>query len=405
MTHLALLRQSPLLSSLPDETLERLVEQATEHPLEAGTLVFEQGDAADGLYVLLEGTLSVYRSSQDEDDIELARVGPGSLVGEMAILDNKPRSASVRCVDDCRLLYLEQATFWDLLEGSGKGLRELAAELSRRLRHSDKRFHQEVLQRQMARMEAEIQRQRSLSTTVAGLAHEINTPVGIARSASESLSEIVDQLINDSDMPGGVQRLLTDISLAADLVNRNSARAANLVQQFKQLSAGQVQQNAVQVSLAEIVEESLGLYRIEAEQTQLVINFQTALTDSPWTGPPGLIGQILLSLLNNVQMHAYKDNGGIVEVLLERIDTGYRLAVSDHGKGISAADLERVFEPFFTTGREQGGTGLGLAIVRSLVEDALNGRVQITSDAQGTTVQIEFPEEVLATAPPAESGK
>ncbi len=397
MIDMEILRSSPLLGQLPASMLDKLTSAATEHSLHADALLFQHGDLADGLYILLEGRVSVFRAGPDGNDVELAIQEAGSLLGEMALLDNQPRSASIRCLDDCRFLHLPKEVFQEVMQTANDGLLAMASSLSLRLRNTDQQYHDEVLSRERLRTEAEIQRHRSLSRTVAGVAHEINTPIGIARSAADVISEIVADLLARTDMPEGVENTLADLGEAADLTTRNIVRASELIQQFKNLSIQQVSEETVTVSLVEVIEEALGLFRMEAASSKLEINFRHQLEDDGrWTGMPGLVSQVLMNLLTNVQRYAYDAEGGEIEILLERPveaaeDKSYLLFFCDHGKGIPEEDQDQIFEPFFTTGRSQGGSGLGLAIVRTLVQDSLGGSITLTSRRGWTEFRIELP--------------
>ena len=397
MIDMDILRSSPLLGQLPASMLDKLTSAAIEHSLHADALLFQHGDLADGLYILLEGRVSVFRAGPDGNDVELAIQEAGSLLGEMALLDNQPRSASIRCLDDCRFLHLPKEVFQEVIQTANDGLLAMASSLSLRLRNTDQQYHDEVLSRERLRAEAEIQRHRSLSRTVAGVAHEINTPIGVARSAADVISEIVADLLARTDMPEGVENTLADLGEAAGLTTRNIVRASELIQQFKNLSIQQVSEETVTVSLVEVIEEALGLFRMEAASSKLEINFHHQLEDDgPWTGMPGLVSQVLMNLLTNVQRYAYDAEGGEIEILLERPaeaaeDEPYLLFFRDHGKGIPEEDQDQIFEPFFTTGRSQGGSGLGLAIVRTLVQDSLGGSITLTSRRGWTEFRIELP--------------
>jgi signal transduction histidine kinase len=112
---------------------------------------------------------------------------------------------------------------------------------------------------------------------------------------------------------------------------------------------------------------------------------------------------VLLNLLSNAERYAYPGHGGgRVEIVLSGDDSSFGLIVRDFGRGIPAADLDRVWEPFFTTGRSLGGSGLGLAVVNSLVTDGMHGTVEITSEpGMGTSVRLNFPCQPVAGQPVA----
>jgi signal transduction histidine kinase len=116
--------------------------------------------------------------------------------------------------------------------------------------------------------------------------------------------------------------------------------------------------------------------------------------EKSWIGYRGFFSQIMINFLSNAERYAYPNNqGGQVVVTLEVEDEDrYRLAVSDHGKGISKENAPRIFEPFFTTGRAVGGTGLGLSIVHNLVVNALRGEIKLKSqEGKGTEFIVIFP--------------
>ena len=112
------------------------------------------------------------------------------------------------------------------------------------------------------------------------------------------------------------------------------------------------------------------------------------------TTAPGLLGQVVANLVSNAVTHGFDGrSGGIIRISAERTDDGWiDLSVEDDGAGIAAADLPRIFEPYFTTRAGKGGTGLGLDIVRGIVEDSLGGQIAIQSTlGEGTTFTIRLP--------------
>lgn len=238
---------------------------------------------------------------------------------------------------------------------------------------------------QLIRTECELARHRSVAQMVAGVAHELNTPLGIIHTAADLLS---------SD-----QAPLDDLRDAGRLIVRNVARAQKLVEDFKKVSVNQITDLKESVSLAEIVAETVHLFQVSERRSPLEIAVANSLPDpvGPWLGYAGSLSQVLLNLLSNAQRYAYPDgSGGKVEITLACEEDGdYRLAVRDFGRGIPPENLARVFEPFFTTGRGQGGSGLGMSIVHTIVTTHLKGAVAIESSVgQGTVVTLRLPRAV-----------
>ncbi len=158
------------------------------------------------------------------------------------------------------------------------------------------------------------------------------------------------------------------------------------------------------VNLPDSVQDTLSLYSIQGRRAGIEVVFQSRLSGPPeWDGYPGYLSQVLLNLLTNSERYAYPaGTGGRVEVeLSDRVFKDKRLfdlVVRDFGRGIPEESQSRVFEPFFTTGREQGGTGLGLAIVYNLVHDSLHGQIELTSRPGLTEFHVELPANSSAEA-------
>jgi signal transduction histidine kinase len=150
-----------------------------------------------------------------------------------------------------------------------------------------------------------------------------------------------------------------------------------------------------------------GLHRLSLTSSRLDIRVSSPLAETQriWSGFPGLFSRVLLNLLTNIDRYAYPgDTPGSVEITLDRAELGERkgflMSVQDRGKGIAESDLSRVFDPFFTTGRDKGGTGLGLAMVHNLVTQGFDGDIRVHSVlGAGTTFEVWFPERAPDHAP------
>ncbi|MBI3270632.1 MAG: HAMP domain-containing histidine kinase [Planctomycetes bacterium] len=266
--------------------------------------------------------------------------------------------------------------------------------------------------------EAEKERHRSLAQMVAGVAHEVNTPLGIVTTAASIIEERLGEgplAALGKDAEGTA--LLEELREATQLIQGNLARASRLVQSFKKLSIQETQDSLETVDLRSAVEDTLALYAPSARKAHLQLEIQDRLPADArqWVGFPHHLSQVLLNLLTNIERYAYPDgSGGRVELELAAgeapEDPGagagpglrptFTLSVRDFGRGIAPEDLPRVFEAFFTTGRDRGGTGLGLAIVHNLVTASLRGTIAMTSTpGRGTTTVVTFPRTVPAPAP------
>ena len=300
---------------------------------------------------------------------------------------------------------IEQADFREVLTAHPDVVFGVLVALADRARQQIEERYQVELANLTLEAEAEVERHRTLTQMVAGVAHELNTPLGITNTA-------VDMLANRLSRPDVValfesgevtQRLLADVREATTLAQRNIARAHHLVQNFKKVAVDQLVEAPQREDLAELVTASVELFRINARRAGVTIEIDDQLpaTNREWFGCAGHVTQILLNLLTNVESYAYESGvGGPVEILLSASDDqpspSFVIRVRDHGSGIEPENLDRVFDPFFTTGRSKGGTGLGLSIVRNIVTGALQGTITVDSTpGEGATFHITFPQEVI----------
>lgn len=255
----------------------------------------------------------------------------------------------------------------------------------------------------LVRAESESARHRSVAQMVAGVAHEINTPLGIINTAADLLTKwLSSPVLTNLALTADGERMVEDLTDASRLIARNATRAHKLLQDFKKVSVHQITDILEQVNLVEVVTETLHLFGVTSGQPALKTTFTNALPglQAPWLGYPGSLSQVLLNLLSNAQRYAYPlCSEGKVEITLATDHDGkYSIAVRDFGAGIPQENLQRVFDPFFTTGRGKGGSGLGMSIVHTIVTAHLKGAITIDSKlGEGTTVTLSLPREVSET--------
>ncbi|MGE5675105.1 MAG: MFS transporter [Mycobacterium leprae] len=394
-----LLRRVPFFHDLTEEKLKNLVSIGGYRAAAPGETVFAEGDPGDALYVILKGSVKVHHRDAQGRDIPLNVLHAGEVFGEIALIDGEPRSASVTALTDSQLFQIGRRDFLTLLSRTPRMLADILMGLSGRIRETDRRYFESLLQRERLQAEQEIERHRAIAQMVAGVAHEINTPLGIVNQGAS--------LITERFNPGTVKALardeaaaetLRDAADAAALIQANIARADRLISAFKRLSVRQVSESRETVDIRELTREVVDFFRVRARQARLAIEVNDRLegSDARWEGYPGQYSQVLLNLLDNAARYAYPEGaGGRVEVTLTAAGEGYTISVRDYGRGIPKEDLPKVFEPFFTTGRDRGGSGLGLSIVRNLVTTALQGTVRVDSALeQGTTVAVTVPKVV-----------
>ncbi|QJE72107.1 hypothetical protein HHL28_02405 [Aerophototrophica crusticola] len=259
-----------------------------------------------------------------------------------------------------------------------------------------------LLETQASLVQAE--KMASLGQLVAGVAHELNTPMGIAVTAAthmqDSMAEL-DQALSTGKLTRSQLRDYQEtLRESSRLVTANLTRAAGLVQSFKQVAVDQASAERRPFELGPYVEEVLQSLapRLKRERHKLVVDCPAGLVLDSY---PGALSQVLTNLLINALTHAYEPGqaGRIGITAAYAGADGVELRFSDDGRGIPAENQGKVFDPFFTTARGQGGSGLGLHIVYNLVTQTLRGTIRLESaPGSGTTFILTLPRRV-DTAP------
>ena len=244
----------------------------------------------------------------------------------------------------------------------------------------------------------------SLGALVAGVAHEVNTPIGVGVTAASTLHAGAAELRRQYDAGGlrrsDLERFVAMADESSQIILRNLQRAADLVQSFKQVAVDQSSGERRVFPVRDYLDEillSLGP-RLKKTPHAVTLECPEALRADSY---PGALAQIVTNLINNSLLHAWPgDARGAIRIEV-REDAGTVLMdYRDDGVGIAPEHLARLFEPFFTTKRGAGGSGLGMHIVYNLVTQRLGGRIRVASEpGRGIHVHIGFPALLPKAAP------
>jgi signal transduction histidine kinase len=386
------LRAAHPFKNLDDDQLAALVARGTSRQVEAGQVVTRPGQPSDGLYVVLSGRVTISRPDNQGHLVELGERGPGGSFGEPGLLDPAPRSALVTAAERSRFFVLSRPAFLGFMAEVPSAMPGLLAGIGSQLRLTQERLFSESVKEHALQVQLHAGRYRALAQLVAGVAHEINTPLGVITTAASILAQDLGGLVCDA---GPITGPIEDAIEAANLISSNLEKATRMVERFKSLSTSQAITVVEDVDLTGVVDDVLALYGPKARAAHLSIEVRDERRhpDQPWVGNPGSLAEALLNLLSNVERYAYPGQaGGRVEIVLAGDNGHLDVTVRDFGRGISPESLEKVWEPFYTTGRTIGGTGLGLSVVNNLVTDGMHGTAEIRSKVgEGTSVLLHFP--------------
>jgi ligand-binding sensor domain-containing protein/signal transduction histidine kinase len=248
----------------------------------------------------------------------------------------------------------------------------------------------------------------ALGQLVAGVAHEINTPVSIGITAASDLSRRANELQNlinsDELRKSDLERTLHAVRESGDIILFNLTRAANLIQSFKKVAVDQEHTDLSTIILLDYFNEILLSLGIELRQAGITSTVEGHPTLEA-SVPTGALTQIIINLVLNSLLHGFADPALRPEqpnasIRFRYLNGNIELIVADNGQGIAPEIIGRIFDPFFTTARQRGGTGLGLHIVYNLVTTQLRGSIDVKSQlGQGTEFTILFPQRVELILP------
>jgi signal transduction histidine kinase len=253
----------------------------------------------------------------------------------------------------------------------------------------------ELQETQQSLIEAE--KLAALGGLVAGVAHEVNNPVGISLTVASSFARRADRF-SEEIADGQVRRSKLDEFIAgsreaAKQLVANLNRAADLIQSFKQVAVDRSHAERRLFDLAESTEQIIASLRPALKRSSITLTVEVP-PGIQMDSYPGPYGQVLTNLVLNALAHAFPNKrAGSMRLAARPIDAEQvQIRFEDDGVGMSEDVQRRAFEPFFTTRRSRGGTGLGLHIVYNLVTRRLGGRLRLDSEpGRGTTFTIRLP--------------
>lgn len=291
---------------------------------------------------------------------------------------------------DSHLLFMAQSRMFALSRERSDSLRQdveaYARELEQTLAHLREAQNDLVEARRMA----------ALARMVAGMSHEINTPVGIALTAVTHLEESIaglKQTVQEGKLRRSeMERFLASAGESIILARANVQRAGELVRSFKRVAVDESSEARRQFDLANYLSEVILSLRplLKRLPHQVVVDCPAGIALDSY---PGALAQVLSNLMMNAVEHAFAEGqAGVISIECRKFDDSVEITFSDDGNGIPEADQEHLFEPFFTTRGNTGGSGLGLHIVFNLVSKVLKGTIACCSrPGHGTSFHIRIP--------------
>jgi signal transduction histidine kinase len=375
-----LLEKVYFFRGLSAEDLQSIQLVSHEARFQPGEVIFREGAEADRFYIVLSGAVEVWK----ENDL-LAVHTAGHLFGEMALIDEVPRSATVIAREAAQLAYIGRADFQQIIRRNSQVAISIIRSVSDMVRTSNEHFLESLRARNLelertnlALREAqeELLRKERLSTLgkfSSLILHDIRNPISVLRS----LAELILLAADDHER---VQRNARKIIAESERLNQ-------LASELLDYSRGDTRLNPSIVRLGEFFDRLRETIAERFQARGIAVNMQL---DFP--GPAVLDENRLFRVFLNLADNAWKamPKGGEMRIRVWKDGGTLRAEVGDTGVGMTPEVQARIFEPFFSSS-EMGGTGLGMAIVKSIVE-AHHGTVSFCSERnKGTTFRLSIP--------------
>ncbi|HXV70190.1 MAG TPA: ATP-binding protein [Acidimicrobiia bacterium] len=441
-----ILRGLPYFTDLPDDLLSRVCDASEQLSIPEGRVIIEEGSTSEEMYVVVEGELAVTKRSGDKN-VELGRIGPGEVVGEIALLDQAPRTATVSALMNSYIVRLPVSAFEDLLSDS-RVVRRMFKTVTSRLRGIEDTLRHE-------------ERMAALGKMAAQLMHELNNPAAaVARSVqeleriqgllgeearalagefwggdfgqppprehelsaldrSDAESDLVTWLeraeVPDpwdlapalvdagwdagrldeglSDVPEAVRRRLArwiGLRASADQVlgelgigARRIAELVRVVKEYSFLDRAPIQE----VDVTNGIRDTLILLKHKLRNVEVTQSFSEDLHKVEAPGRD--LNQVWTNLIDN-SADAMAEEGGSLSISAHNDGDNVVVEVADTGGGVPPEVADRIFDPFFTTKEPGKGTGLGLHTVQTII-GRVGGNISVSSDEVGTTFVVTLP--------------
>lgn len=235
----------------------------------------------------------------------------------------------------------------------------------------------------------ENEKMASLGSLVAGIAHEINTPLGVAVTSASNLEHIAT-FLHQSVESGNLKKSIfiekcNDLVTSSDLIINNLEKASELVKNFKMIAVDQTYDEKRTINLYKYLNKVVHAMtpKLAKKNIRIFLAGDENINISIY---PGAISQIITNLIDNAFIHAFeKMYNGEIKLQFKKVENNLDISMQDNGVGIREEIVSKIFDPFYTTKRGQGGTGLGLSVVYNLVNQKLNGTISCQSELEEWT--------------------
>jgi signal transduction histidine kinase len=380
-----LLKKVYFFTDLTESELKKIANVCHKESVPTGGIVFLEGSAADKFYIVVSGAVEVWKDYNKSNAEMLAVHGPGHMFGEMALIDDKPRSATIASGAPSVLLHIRRNDFQKIIKENASIALSVMRSVSEMVRKSNESFVEglreqnvelERAYKELKETQGELIRAEKLSAVgkfSSLILHDIRNPLSILRGYAEMM------LLHPEDNEK-VKKNVSKIINEADRINR-------IASELLDYARGEIRLNISVVDMSEFMTQFIE--SISDKFAALKINIKTNLKfKGSILFDKERMNRVFMNLATNSAKAMPK--GGDFSISLYERDNFLYFDVSDTGEGMSEDTMKKIFEPFFSVSKS-GGTGLGMSIVKSIIE-AHDGVLTVASkETEGSTFTIALP--------------
>lgn len=379
------LRGIKFFEELSDTDILSISKYCTSKVIGPGLILFNEGDPADKFYIIMSGEVEVWKAYGTDDEDMLAIHGHGKLFGEMALIDNLPRSATVKTKTHARLLQIGEHNFQNMIRENSSVAFSIVRSLSSMVRKSNETFLEDLKERNIELEKANsdlkiaheelIKKERlsNLGKFSSMILHDIRNPISTVKAYTELL-------LLDSEVPEKTRKYISNIKFETERIN-------NLASELLDYSRGDIRLEMKIINISDFLSalESSIQRRFSSGNIKIII--ENDFTDHAVFDYERMI-RVMMNLAENARKAL--SGKGVFSITVQKNGNSLQFLVKDNGEGMSEDIQKHIFEPFYSSSRG-GGTGLGMVIVKNIVEAHEGELTIVSSTGQGTEIKIDLP--------------
>ena len=355
-----------LFTDLNDGQIERLYAASICKVFEKDQTIFKEGDPGDGIYLIADGTVIVSVRMPNLHFCQLARLHNEDFFGEMAVLDEGPRSASVSAIVKTEVMFIPRQVILDFFHESSVFALRLFKETSNRLREFNQKYVEESLQAERLSLVGKFAR---------SIVHDFKNPLHIIQLSSEFLTQ---NTIN-SDM----------CQMTHDRIARQVDRLSGMINELLEFTSGDRPEVVLSPSnYGQFIHKIIQEVGVDASTRGIQLKLDSGLPDVELNFDPRRLKHVFHNLVANAA--DAMPEGGVVSLKIRQSGHYLETYIEDTGKGIHPDIAGRLFEPFASHGKKQG-TGLGLSICQKIIQDHQGEINALPNEGKGALFRISLP--------------